>query len=279
MAADSNVAPVIIKRKKIIAGGGHHGGAWKVAYADFVTAMMAFFLLMWLLSATTEKQRNGLADYFSPTIAISRMSSGGDGSFGGDNPFSEETLPKSGTGATSMNPTESNHSRGLDGQSEDANAETAEDEVFKEIEKLLKGRGGESMVADPLLQHIETRVTDEGLVVELYETEDARLFDRDGAPTELLEQLSGVILRVSDLVSNPLAIEGHVRSEPIVVARDRSWETSTDRAAVMRNLLSGQGMPNSRFDRVTAHADREPIRRNRMEFRNSRIEVIYLRRL
>ena len=65
-----NLAPVIIKRKKVIASGGHHGGAWKVAYADFVTAMMAFFMLMWLLNATTEKQRKGLADYFHPTIAV-----------------------------------------------------------------------------------------------------------------------------------------------------------------------------------------------------------------
>ncbi len=61
-AAGGN-APAIIKRKKVIAGGGHHGGAWKVAYADFVTAMMAFFLLMWLLNATTEQQLKGLADY------------------------------------------------------------------------------------------------------------------------------------------------------------------------------------------------------------------------
>ncbi|MEO1001108.1 MAG: flagellar motor protein MotB, partial [Pseudomonadota bacterium] len=66
--AQGNDQRPIIKRKKIVAGGGHHGGAWKVAYADFVTAMMAFFLLMWLLNATTEAQRKGIADYFSPTI-------------------------------------------------------------------------------------------------------------------------------------------------------------------------------------------------------------------
>lgn len=59
MSGGNDVAPVIIKRKKVVAGNGHHGGAWKVAYADFVTAMMAFFLLMWLLNATTEKQRKG----------------------------------------------------------------------------------------------------------------------------------------------------------------------------------------------------------------------------
>src|SRR6056297_3268960 len=79
MATDRNVPPVIIKRKKVVAEGGHHGGAWKVAYADFVTAMMAFFLLMWLLGATTEQQRKGIADYFNPTLPLDRVSGGGNG--------------------------------------------------------------------------------------------------------------------------------------------------------------------------------------------------------
>lgn len=99
MAGQGNAAPVIIKRKKVVAGGGHHGGAWKVAYADFVTAMMAFFLLMWLLNATTEKQRKGLSDYFNPTIPISRISGGGDGALGGETMFSENTRAQAGTGA------------------------------------------------------------------------------------------------------------------------------------------------------------------------------------
>ena len=112
MAAQANVAPIIIKKKKVVKGGGRHGGAWKVAYADFVTAMMAFFMLMWLLNATTEKQRKGLADYFAPTIPINRVSGGGDGAFGGDSVFSEQTMPQNGTGATSRNPMEQKQARG-----------------------------------------------------------------------------------------------------------------------------------------------------------------------
>ena len=77
-----SVAPIIIKRKKGGGEEGHHGGAWKVAYADFVTAMMAFFLLMWLLNATSEEQRKGLADYFDPSIPLSRNSAGGSGMMG-----------------------------------------------------------------------------------------------------------------------------------------------------------------------------------------------------
>ena len=78
----------IIRREEVVAGG-HHGGAWKVAYADFVTAMMAFFLLMWLLNATTEKQRRGLADYFSPTLATSSTRSGSGMPLAGRSPFED----------------------------------------------------------------------------------------------------------------------------------------------------------------------------------------------
>ena len=106
MAGQSNAAPVIIKRKKVVGGGGHHGGAWKVAYADFVTAMMAFFMLMWLLGATTEKQRKGIADYFNPTIPINRVSGGGDGAFGGDSIFTDESFAFNGTGMSASSPSD-----------------------------------------------------------------------------------------------------------------------------------------------------------------------------
>jgi len=89
---------IIIKKKKGGHGHAHHGGAWKVAYADFVTAMMAFFLLMWLLNATTENQRKGIADYFDPRIPISRVSGGGTDMFGGDSIFTSEQLAQNGAG-------------------------------------------------------------------------------------------------------------------------------------------------------------------------------------
>lgn len=87
--AEGEAQPIIKKVKKV-SGGGHHGGAWKVAYADFVTAMMAFFLLMWLLNATSEEQRSGIADFFSPAIPISDSSAGGTGMFGGNSTFSSK---------------------------------------------------------------------------------------------------------------------------------------------------------------------------------------------
>ena len=89
MAKKSDKKGITIIRKEEVIAGGHHGGAWKVAYADFVTAMMAFFLLMWLLNATTEAQRRGLADYFSPTLASARGTSGSGKPFGGHSPFED----------------------------------------------------------------------------------------------------------------------------------------------------------------------------------------------
>ncbi|MEK9978353.1 MAG: flagellar motor protein MotB [Paracoccaceae bacterium] len=87
-----------IKRKKIVKVQEGHTGAWKVAYADFVTAMMAFFMLMWLMNATTEKQKTGLADYFSPTSSINKSVSGGDNHFKGATIFKSLKLAKTGTG-------------------------------------------------------------------------------------------------------------------------------------------------------------------------------------
>lgn len=275
MSGQSNAAPVIIKKVKKGGGDGHHGGAWKVAYADFVTAMMAFFLLMWLLNATTEKQRKGIADYFSPTIPLNRVSGGGDGAFGGESTFSEIALPQVGTGATSLNPTPQDKSSGREAKDE---ADQEEQRKLDEIEKILRGQSGESNVHPEMLRHIVTRVTDEGLVIELFETEDAKLFDRDTAePTALLEQLAAMLVRVTSLVGNGMAIEGHVHARPIVLNENPVWDLSARRAEEMRQLMMQQGLPARRVTRITGHADREPVDRNPMSRRNDRLEIILLR--
>jgi len=280
MSADSNVAPIIIKKKKVSGGDGHHGGAWKVAYADFVTAMMAFFLLMWLLNATTEQQRKGISDYFSPTIPINRISGGGDGSFGGDSVFSEETLPQNGTGATNQRPTEGRQARGEMGLAEEGNdgKDSEHAEALKAVDDALMGRGGESMVSKEARRHILTRVTDEGLVIELFDLEDATLFKRGtDQPTALLEELASVIASVSALVQNDIAVEGHTRSEPVVLKQNPVWDLSTARANRMRLLLQSSELSSERMRRITGYADREPTVENPMAIRNNRLEVILLR--
>ena len=280
MSAQGNVAPVIIKKKKKVGGGdGHHGGAWKVAYADFVTAMMAFFLLMWLLNATTEQQRKGISDYFSPTIPISRISGGGDGSFGGDSVFSEDTLPQDGIGATNRQPSESRQARGQIGVNDEGSDKSAhQSEEFERIEDLLRGRTGESMVSEMLRRHIVTRVTDEGLVIELFDLKQARLFEKGtDRPTKLLEQLLDLVASVSLLVRNDIAVAAHTRAHPVVLRENPVWDLSTARANRTRLLLSSGDVGDTRIRRMTGHADREPVTRNPMSVRNNRVEVILLR--
>ena len=277
MATQSNAAPVIIKRKKVVAGDGHHGGAWKVAYADFVTAMMAFFLLMWLLNATTEKQRKGLADYFSPSVPVSPVSGGGDGAFGGDTLFSEFEMVQNERGASERNTTASHQARGTLGIDLSEQRRT-EDEDFRKLEEALLGRSGESLVSDALRKHIVTRVTDEGLIVELFDTPDQPLFEPHGAtPTPVLRGLLGVLSRAAGTVTNGVALGGHVRARPVVLARNPVWDLSTARATRIRVELESLGVQPDRMQRVTGHADRRQVDRNPMAARNNRIELTFLR--
>ena len=278
MAAKAN-APVIIKRKKSGGGHGHHGGAWKVAYADFVTAMMAFFMLMWLLNATTEKQRKGIADYFNPTVPINRVSGGGDGAFGGDSVFSEQTLAQTGVGASQQRPTESNAARGSIGTTADGqDGQQGEAELFAQIEQALTARSGESMISELVARHIVTRVTDQGLVVEIFDAEGSTLFEGDTAePSAILALLVNVVADVFAVVTNDVAVNGHVRAFPEPLAVSPVWDLSHARADRLRRMLSLAGLPDARQRRVSGFADRQPVTVNPFAIRNNRIELILLR--
>ena len=280
MSAHSNAAPVIIKRKKVVEAGGHHGGAWKVAYADFVTAMMAFFMLMWLLNATTEQQRKGIADYFNPTIPVNRISGGGDGSFGGDSVFSEEVLPQMGMGASNRHPTEARQARGAQGASvEGAAREDGEsDAALNALEEQLLGRSGESMVEDNVFRQIITRVTDEGLVIELFALDGSPLFLNDGkTPAPILHDMAVVLSHNLRSLQNNLAVGAHVRARPVVLQDNPVWVESTMRADIVRELLVLKGTESARFQKVTGYADSKPNNFNPMSIRNNRIEIIVLR--
>ncbi|MEQ9041650.1 MAG: flagellar motor protein MotB [Silicimonas sp.] len=268
------VAPIIIKRKKIIAGG-HHGGAWKVAYADFVTAMMAFFLLMWLLGATNEKQRKGIADYFNPTIPVNKVSGGGDGAFGGDSVFSENTLARNGTG-TGMVVTSDTAEDTSEDEATQSGAQ--EKDTLAELEEMLSAKAGESMVSDLLMRHIVTRLTDEGLIVEIFVLDGAPLFTDRAVPTDVLRDVLRSIAEVFRLAPNPIAIQGHVAAVPVVSRENPVWEMSSDRAdTVRRLLLVGGALDETRMQRVTGFADGQPVSENRLSVRNNRIEIILLR--
>jgi len=270
MSAQAN-APIIIKKVKKCGGESHHGGAWKVAYADFVTAMMAFFMLMWLLNATTEQQRKGLADYFSPTIPLMRISGGGDGAFGGDSVFTDETLAHTGHGGV-PNPS-------TDTDADDAaGGAAAEAQSLESIEEVLTGNSGESMVSDLARRHIVTELTDEGLVISIFDTEGAPLFEAGSVePTALTVDIVDMFAEVFALVTNGIAVEGHVAAQPVVLAENANWEMSAARADAVRRLLEQVGVATDRVKRVTGHADRRPAVGNPMAVRNNQIELILLR--
>lgn len=270
MSANSN-APVIIKKVKKCTAGGHHGGAWKVAYADFVTAMMAFFMLMWLLNATTEKQRKGLADYFSPTIPIMRVSGGGEGAFGGDSVFIEETLAHTGHGGVPSRV--STPESGEQGAAAGAEGDAAK---LEDVEAMLVGNSGESMVSDLMARHIITELSDEGLIIELFDILGDPLFvGTTDEPAPVLETIIQSIAKVVSVTVNDIAIDGYVAAQPIVVAEKRTWDLSARRADRVRLMLETAGI--DRVQRVTGHSDRTPVVRNPLATRNNRIEIILLR--
>ncbi|PYE84605.1 flagellar motor protein MotB [Pseudoroseicyclus aestuarii] len=279
--------PIIIKRKKVAGGDGHHGGAWKVAYADFVTAMMAFFLLMWLLNATTEQQRSGLADYFSPTISVSRTSGGGENVMNGDSMHTEMTEIADGTGSNSgvlgavpFNPDRGDSGRtptGIDGKAAD-DMEAAEIAALREVEEALLGFGGETFVSENAMRHVVTRLTDEGLIIELFALPDAPLFAGDTAePMPVTEALVAMIAEVSGLVSNRVAVEAHLAAKPVMRVDPPLFPLSSERALRVREMLEDHGLDRERVRRVTGHADRSPVVGDASAPRNDRIEIILLR--
>lgn len=253
MAARKSNAPIVIKRITVSGEGGHHGGAWKVAYADFVTAMMAFFLLMWLLNATTEKQREGLADYFNPTVIRVLSGAGGEGTTQGDG--SGSTLP------------------------EDVAAEADPIAALNaHVQNELEGIGAESMQMQNILRHVVTRVTDEGLVIELSDLVNEPLFIEDTArPTPILRELTEIVGRVLSRTRNQVAIAGHVRSYPAVLANSPIWDLSNNRADAVRSLLERTSLSSARIQRVTGYADRRSQPANPAAQSNNRIEVILLK--
>ncbi len=257
MQRSDKVRPVIIKRKKVIAGGGHHGGAWKVAYADFVTAMMAFFLMLWLLGSVTDDKRKGIADYFSETYAVQSHSSGGDGVMGGVSLSPESSLTD--TIATR----------------ERFFTETATFESLVDILNEIAARDADFAEA---FSQVSVRLSEEGLVVELYDLEDSALFEgQTETARPVLDLLVSVVSEVFATVTNPVAITAHSRSFPSVIRDNPVWPLTVARAQAMHDMMQAAGLPDKRFQRVTGHADRALTDPNPMAVRNNRIELVLLR--
>ncbi|MEC3912159.1 flagellar motor protein MotB [Sphingobium sp. CR2-8] len=266
--------PIIVKKIIVEGHGGHHGGAWKVAYADFVTAMMAFFLLMWLLGATTEKQRKGLADYFTPTLVqMKENSAGSNGMFGGDSMMAKENYPTTG-GQGNLAITIPRDASGTKDQGGKA-TRAADRQKFEAIKKELEQRIAKRMAK--LLKNIRFTETREGLRIDLIDEADFAMFAM--GTDRLVPQARALISEVAGVLQtmpNPLIVRGHTDGLPYASGRTmNNWVLSSSRAETTRKALADSGIGNARFARIEGVADREPfIKDDVYDPRNRRMSII-----
>jgi len=266
---------VLIKKVKAKGHAAHHGGAWKIAYADFVTAMMAFFLLMWLLGATTEDQRKGIADYFAPTIMESSQSGGSNGILGGrsiEEPDGAATYAKR-AGVMPIAPYQAANGARAPKTSDDGQLRKVESEIRKRMEQ------------DPGLKslqgHLRLVQSKEGLRIELIDKADYSMFT---AGTSAMDPRAVKLLKiVADAIEgtpNKLAIRGHTDAMPYSGGKgsgQNNWTLSSGRAEATRQALAGAGVDARRFSRLEGVADTEPFNpQDPYDPRNRRMSVTLL---
>lgn len=270
-------APIIVKKITVVEGG-HHGGAWKVAYADFVTAMMAFFLLLWLLGATEEKQRKGIADYFAPTLVKMRQeSAGSDGLLGGSSLTDPDNYPnemgQTGTRSITI-------PRGVTGgPTEGGGRGELEAKKLKELQDKIE----QKLVQRRQLRHLAKQVrvmrAPEGIRIDLMDNADFSMFEL--GTTILTKEARGLLEVMADTLkdeSAPLILRGHTDSLPWrggVTANN--WSLSTGRAEATRQALVLGGVAQKRFARIEGVAETEPlVTDNPADPRNRRISLLLL---
>ncbi len=268
------VRPIIVKKIIAEAHGGHHGGAWKVAYADFVTAMMAFFLLMWLLGATTEKQRKALADYFTPTLVQTKQeSAGSNGFFGGDSITSVDNYPNRAgqTGTRSIT-----IPRDATGGPKEAAGIEKQKEKFQQLQKALEQRLKSTKELKRFAKNVRFTDTRQGLRIDLVDEADYTMFvSGTGSMTQDAQFL---LAQVADLISgmdNGLIVRGHTDALPYGKQKDmNNWRLSADRAEATRAFLVKRGVSNDRFLRIEGVAEKEPyIPSDPFDPRNRRMSI------
>ncbi len=283
MAGDSKkVQPIIIKRVK---KGGHaaHGGAWKIAYADFVTAMMAFFLLMWLLGSTTEGDKKGIADYFNSPLKISLLGGSGSGDSssvvkgGGKDLTQTSGQVRQGDIEAAKRTFNLQALKAIRKQAQEAEAERL---------KTLKSKMEEVIANDPKLaqfkHQIKLDLTAEGLRIQIIDDQSRPMFDSGDAVVkgymrDILQAIGAVLAEVP----NKLTIEGHTDALQFSTgeAGYSNWELSADRANASRRELIYGGLPGSKVLRVQGLASSMPYDKNEPDSPlNRRISIIVMNR-
>ncbi|MDZ7893686.1 MAG: flagellar motor protein MotB [Sphingobium sp.] len=270
--------PIIVKKIIVDGHGGHHGGAWKVAYADFVTAMMAFFLLMWLLGATTEKQRKALADYFTPTLVELKMASAGsNGMFGGDSMMGKENYPTTGgQGRAAITiPRDATGTR--DDGGKNMKSRSADLQKFEDIKKQIQQQMARDKALIKLSKNIRFTQTREGLRIDLIDEADFSMF---AIGTDRLlpaaRSLLGEVARAISGMPNDVIVRGHTDGLPYAAGRNmNNWMLSSSRAEATRRALAESGIGPRRFARIEGVADREPYNgTNPYDPRNRRMSIV-----
>jgi len=282
------IAPIIVKKVKK-GGHGHHGGAWKVAYADFVTAMMAFFLLLWLLNVTDAEQKQGLSDYFSPTSS-STSESGAGGVMGGTSMQSEGAMT-SNTGVpsavSSISPPEegSKDDAESDGKSEIDDAEflerlaALEEASFEDAKDQIRM----AIASDPDLQGLADNIVidmvPEGLRIQIVDQYDESMFPEGGTTiSHRVKKLLAKIVKAIEPLPNNISISGHTDSSNFSGGDYSNWELSSDRANSSRRAMIEVGLDPERVERVSGKADVEPmIEDDPSNPANRRISIVLLR--
>ena len=281
MAGDAKkLQPIIIKRVK---KGGHaaHGGAWKIAYADFVTAMMAFFLMMWLIGSTTEGDRKGIADYFSAPLKLTMLGGGsgaGDASSvvtGGGEDLSRTIgqvkrgdieAPKSVVNLQAL-------------KEQQARAERSRlDQLREELERRIAENGR----LEAMKSQIRLDMTRDGLRIQIVDANSRPMFASGSAVVqpymrELLREIGALLVEVP----NRLTLEGHTDAAPFAggVQGYSNWELSADRANASRRELLAGGLPDDRVLRVQGLAASTPFERDDpLAPVNRRISIIVMNR-
>lgn len=277
---DDAKRPIVIKKIKK-GGGGHHGGAWKVAYADFVTAMMAFFLLMWLLNVTTKDQKEGIADFFNAQPIASNSESGAGGVLGGI------TVSKEGQRVSENQPlvpnerlpTEAVNPKNLTNAQLEAETKKREEKRFEEAKKQIEKAISDSDLKD-LSKNLKIDMTSEGLRIQIVDQEGASMFPSGSAkPFAKTVELMSKVAQIVKTMPNQISVRGHTDGAPYSAGSDfTNWELSAERANASRRILLGNGIPDTKIANVIGKADTDHfIKANPMDAQNRRISIVLLR--
>jgi chemotaxis protein MotB len=280
MAGDSKkLQPIIVKRIKK-GGHGHHGGAWKIAYADFVTAMMAFFLLMWLLGSTTEGDKKGIADFFNAPLKVALM--GGSGSGDASHVIKGGGKDLSRQGGQDKSGDEENRRKTVNLQAYRAAQRRAELERLQGLRNNFEGKLASHAKLAALRSQIRLDMTADGLRIQIVDENQRPMFASGSAVVqpymrELLREI-GVVLAE---VPNRLTLEGHTDAAPFVGGGlgYGNWELSADRANASRRELMSGGLPEDRMLRVQGLAASLPFdAKDPLGAANRRISIIVMNR-